>query len=333
MSRHDTSRHIASIAANKFGTTYSNLSKIEGGYQNFIYEYEHEDRSYILRITSASTRTMDQVESELDFIVHLSKNNVPASMPIASIDDRYLEEITDGKDTYYVTSFEKAPGRHMKYPEYLESPDVFRKLGFITGNLHNASRTFPKKNNKRITWEDNYYLKNYQQFISEEETGKLTSIRKQIEVIENIPKQGDSFGLIHGDINIGNFFFDKGNITLFDFDECQKSWYVEDIAIQLYYTLYVFCNDSIDLRIKKADEFMENFMEGYNSVARIDSRMMEFIPQFLILREMIVHVGINKMWDFSSLNAWQEDYYRDSSERIRKRMPIVEYNTQWNQIY
>lgn len=36
----------------------------------------------------------------------------------------------------------------------------------------------------------------------------------------------NSYGLIHGDINVGHCMSDQGCLTLFDFDECQCSWYV-----------------------------------------------------------------------------------------------------------
>lgn len=38
------------------------------------------------------------------------------------------------------TLFEKAPGRKMTYPEYLNNVEVFRELGKITGRIHKAKR-------------------------------------------------------------------------------------------------------------------------------------------------------------------------------------------------
>lgn len=88
MNNQDINKDIASKAAKRFGTNFNRLKKIEGGCQNLIYEYINDGKPYILRITNASTRTLEQIQSEIDFIIHLADNKVTASIPVRSVDYR-----------------------------------------------------------------------------------------------------------------------------------------------------------------------------------------------------------------------------------------------------
>lgn len=59
---------------------------------------------------------------------------------------------------------------------------------------------------------------------------------------------------------MGNFLVSDKEINIFDFDECQYSWFVEDIAIQLFYIIYVFVDNSINDRKKQAYSFMKRLL-------------------------------------------------------------------------
>lgn len=323
---------LLSFASLKFGFNVDDLMKNGGGYQNMIYQYELESKSYILRISKASTRSLNKIRSELDFLHHLDSIGVSVSVPVKSKDLKLIEEMSDELDTYYLVAFNKASGAHITYPDYLANPKFYYDLGKVTGKIHKGSKSFPQHMNKRHDWKENYYVKHFLEHIPSEEQKKIDALRAIVVDLEMIPRDDNNFGLIHGDINVGNFFVDNNKITMFDFDECQNSWYIEDIAIQLFYTVYVMCDDSIEERKEKAIEFMQNFLRGYKTEQDVDIEMIKLIPKFLMLREMIVHVGIYRRWDFSKLSGWSEDYFRDSSKRIIDRKPIVTYDSEWHNL-
>jgi len=99
---------------------------------------------------------------------------------------------------------------------------------------------------------------------------------------------------------------------------------LEDIAIQLFYTVYVFGDDCIDLRYKNADEFMTFFLDGYTNESSLDKNIVEKTENFLILREIILHIAIYKKWDLNNLNPWQKDYYLQSKKRLENSKPLVD---------
>lgn len=117
---------------------------------------------------------------------------------------------------------------------------------------------------------------------------------------------------------------DHNKITLFDFDECQYSWYVEDIAIQLFYMVYVVLDDSIQERNNQARRFLQYFLKGYERHTSIDSESLHDIGLFLRLREFIVYIGMYRSFDLSNLDDWTSKYLQESKARLEKGISIVE---------
>lgn len=315
---------ILKAAAYKFGIDANELSFV-GGFQNYIYEFKKKETPCILRITHSTHRTENRIKGELDWIEYLSENGVCVSKPVCSLNGELTERI-DTHDSYFTASaFEKAKGKKLSYPEYLGNEEVFFELGKITGRIHMLSKGYvPKVEGiRRHDWTENYYISNINRFVPREEYSIHKSCEELLKELSKLHKDMNSYGLIHGDINIGNFFADGNRITVFDFDECQYSWFIEDIAIQLYYTVYVILDDTIEERKAMAKRFMNRFMEGYNLENSIDDCWIKIIPLFLRLREIIVHVGIYRSWNFNNLNQWQKDYLEQSRARIEKGILLI----------
>ncbi|MBU5592789.1 phosphotransferase [Clostridium sp. MSJ-4] len=311
-------------AAARFDIDVSTLTLI-GRFQNFVYEYEKQDRSYILRLIHSSHRKEEAVKGELDWILYLANNGVSASKPIYSIRDRLTERIS-AKDSYFIaTSFEKAIGKKIGYPECINNQELFEKCGEITGRMHLLSKQYipSTKEIQRHEWTENYYLQNIKKFIPTSQYEIHESYKVLINKINHLEKDSNSFGIIHGDINVGNFLLSDEGINIFDFDECQYSWFVEDIAIQLFYIIYVFLDDSIEERQEEAYTFMKSFMRGYYRENFIDEYWLRQIPLFLQLREIIVYIGIYRSFELSNLNQWRRNYIMQSKARIEKGTPIV----------
>lgn len=315
---------VAREAADRFDVDIGK-TKFIGGFQNFIYEYEKQGKPYILRLTHGSHRSENLINGELDFITYLSDNGVSVSRPVSSRHSLLTEKIGIGNSYFVATSFEKAVGNKIGYPECLGNDELFRKCGQITGKIHSLSKKYKPalKEIERHDWTQNYYLKNLRLFIPEERYEVYESCDRLMEKVGNLKKESDSYGLIHGDINVGNFFVNSSEITVFDFDECQYSWFVEDIAIQLFYIVYVFLDDSIDERQAQASRFMKSFMEGYYQENIIEEYWLKQIPLFLRLREIIVHVGIYRSVDLSNMNQWLQGYFAESRLRIEQGIPII----------
>ncbi|HEY5561394.1 MAG TPA: phosphotransferase [Clostridiaceae bacterium] len=314
---------ILDTAAKRFGLKLTDLSYI-GGFQNFVYEYLKEDRWYILRITHSSHRSENNLLGELDFINYIHSNGVSVSRPIISVFGK-LTEIIEIADSYFiVTSFEKAEGKKIHYPECMNNDSLSEMCGEITGQIHALSLNYlPQSIEKtRHDWTENNYLKNITRFIPSTQH----KIFEQYELLQNQInglKKERNYGIIHGDINVGNFLINGEKLTLFDFDECQYSWFIEDIAIQLFYMVYVVLDDSIGERNFQAQRFIQCFLKGYKRHFSIDEDSLKSIPLFLKLRELIVYIGMYRSFNLANLDEWTAIYINESRRRIETGLPIV----------
>lgn len=309
-------------AAKRYGVPHERLSLI-GGFQNFIYEYQVNGQEYILRFTPQSHRTKSAVQAELEWVNYLAHHGISVSQPVTSTSENRLEVIQSKDSNFIVAAFDKAPGRKSGYPECLDDTKLYEQCGKMTGEMHNLARAY-KPTSRRHDWRDNYYLKNLAKYVPDTQDKVHLACQKLMEQIDGLPKDRTSFGLIHGDINVGNFHVSDDGITLFDFDECQYSWYVEDIAIQLYYLVYVYGDDCIDDRMSQAKLFMQHFLKGYTFVCTIDEYWLRQIPLFLRLREIIVYVGMHRSWDLDTLDEWARDFIIQSKARIENGISIVD---------
>ncbi|MCQ6557283.1 phosphotransferase enzyme family protein [Paenibacillus mendelii] len=321
---------LVELAAAQYGVNMKELNYI-GGFQNFVYEYQLQGKSYILRFTPSSHRTVNIVQAELDWILYLARNGMSVSIPICSLNG-VMTEVIEASGMYFtVVSFEKAEGRKISYPECLEDVVLYEKLGRMTGKIHALSKLYQPEDAsvRRQEWTDNYYLQNID-FLPDSQLRIKERYLQLVNEINNLSHKEDDYGLIHGDMGVGNFFInEQGDITLFDFDEAQYSWFVEDIAIQLYYLVYVYGDeDGRALREEQAQRFMKPFMEGYRSENTLDDDWLKQLPLFLQLRELIVYIGAHRNYDgdesFShSDNQWFKDWIAESRNRLENGIPIV----------
>jgi amicoumacin kinase len=120
-------------------------------------------------------------------------------------------------------------------------------MGQFLGKLHHLSKSyqFSSPRHRRFDIE--------RDFTDMEQTGInhlppkdaliLDVYRDLVEQIRSLPKNAESYGLIHIDFHRGNFFItDEGKTTLFDFDDCQSAWFIYGIAMALFYAIPHDCH-------------------------------------------------------------------------------------------
>lgn len=314
----------AAEGAERFGISPKDLTFI-GGFQNFIYSYIRDESKYILRFTPSTLRTSEGLAAEIEWIRYLSDNGLSVSGPVLSVNGKDFEHIEGNAMDFYATSFNYAAGRKIGYPECLDNSILYEQCGRITGRLHELTKLY-KPISTRHTWEFNEYLLRAKDYLPAELKPIIHALDELKANLAGLPVTSDNFGLIHGDINIGNFTVNEsGQITLFDFDECQYSWYVEDIAIQLYYLLYVFGEDSQSERKAQYELFIKHFELGYTEEGRqMPDCWKNQLNLFLKLREIIVVVGMYRSWDLTQPDDWTRDFLQDSRMRITKGISLID---------
>lgn len=301
--------------------------KFINDFENYIYEFEKNGQQYILRLTHSSHRTEDLVNGELDWIHYLHKNGANVCNPIFSHNNKLVERIDSKKSYFLATAFEKAKGGHAeRNNEAVWNCSLFEKWGQTVGRMHALTKDHSPSNNvnKRFDmFEDDLYKNggNYIKVYGNEFVNKLENL---IKWCETLPKGPNTYGLVHTDVHQGNFFVNNGNITVFDFDDCAYSWFVNDIAIVLFYVVWGMPINNRKQKDEFAKDFLKHFLKGYCSENSLDPSLLKTIPNFLKLRQIIVFAVLNKKWDFGNLSDKQKQIVEDMKHNIENDIPYLD---------
>jgi len=308
-------------AAVRYSMDRNSLTKI-GGFENFVYGYTWEDQEYILRLTHSSHREKSMVQSELDFIEYLSLHNAAVSKPVYSLNHELVEKISIDENNYFLaTAFTKAPGKHMQPSDATD--ELFTEWGRSIGKMHRLTKDYVPKSSAttRPLWYEDPIFLNPKAYLPEEHHivgEKLNTLADKLKIL---PKDKDSFGLMHTDIHTGNFYIHEGKITIFDFDDSAYQYFISDIAIALFYCL--LRPDTAENKIAFANHFLHHFLAGYREENQLSDQWLALLPDFLKLRELELYVVIYRSCDMDNPGPWEQNYMNGRKERIEKDVPYL----------
>ncbi len=305
------SNKILATAIQLFAIPQKSLKDL-GGFESFVYEYERDGGSYILKITHTVRRSVDYLMGELDFVNYLQANGVATAEAIPSINNQFIEEIADGQGgAFLVYAFRKLPGGKIDINTWNEK--TFYELGKTTGLMHALAKKYQpaKAAYTRQNWYEDEVLK-FDKHIPANETKIITIAYDILNSVKALPQTAATYGLVHGDLHYGNFFMDKEQLYVFDFDDCEQHYYEADVGISLYYMQY----HPLQKQSKKefADWFLPNYLAGYHCHNTLVKGWEDNIPKFLALREVLLYSLFCQIWDLNNLDEKQTE----TLEKYRK---------------
>jgi amicoumacin kinase len=311
---------ILAEAAGRFAADPGSLEALDG-YESFIYQFTRAGQPLILRIGHSHRRPEPLVRGEMDWINYLVAGGVGAARAYDSAQNRLVELLDDGQGEHFVAvAFERVFGRQVGR-EFL-SEDFYQRYGQVLGRMHALTRHYHPADAgmARPHWDDPIHIL-LPDCLPESETVTRTRFDALMEHLESLPRPEDAYGLIHFDVHTGNMLVEEsGRIRVFDFDDCAYSWFVNDIAIVLFY-FSMWDKDSPVF----ARHFMTHFLRGYREEYRLDPAWLAEIPYFLKLREIDLYSAILRDFGFGPYeNAWIARYMTDRKERINSGVPYID---------
>ena len=179
----------------------------------------------------------------------------------------------------------RVPDNGYRYREGVPIEEYYQNWGRILGQMHRLAKTYQPVSEtiRRPEWDKwEYYAgfpygeqlpvihKKYDQLIAE---------------LHALPKEVDSYGLIHNDFNDGNFTvdYDNGDITVFDFDDSCYFWFMYDLACAWEGGIGRTMFRPLKERRDFMDHYVEQVMEGYSRENIIRDEWLKRMPLFLRL--------------------------------------------------
>jgi amicoumacin kinase len=318
---------ILQEAMRRYGIANDKIKPLDA-FESFIYEFERSTENYILRINHSLRKSEALIQGEVDWINYLTAGGVSAARAIRSETGKLVEAIDDGQGgQFLVTAFVKAQGQRPWEAGW--TPTRYETYGNLLGRMHALAETYESTGlaRKRPEWDDES-MKFVESYLPASEIIAKQKYYTLLEHIYTLPKDSTTYGLIHQDAHQNNFFMDEdGQITLFDFDECAYSWFINDVAIVLFY----ISMDAEELGFPTAaaftQEFMTLFLRGYGQAYALDPKWLKEIPNFLKLRELELYAVVYRDFDVNNIDdVWIANFMQDRKTRIEQDIPFIDFD-------
>lgn len=223
---------------------------------------------FALKLYNPQSRTVADVQWELDLIVHLLKNGAPVVKAISSRDKYVKTYVVDGQERAAVL-FEWAQGEKPKPTE-----DTYALLGKAAGQIHNAADTFVSSLSR-----ENYDAEKLIDDPLRRMKDHLIAAGKWQEVVEmgerlkrTIANPALDWGICHMDLTLDNVYRAGDAVTVFDFDSAGACWR----ALEPHKVL----------RLSKS--YFTAWLEGYRSVRPFSQLDEDAVAAFGIIGDLRV---------------------------------------------
>lgn len=313
---------VLESAAARYGVPNGAL-RLLGGFQSYIYEFEHQGQARILRISHTAHRSIAQVHGEAAWINYLVDRGIPAARVVPAPDGALVQMLPAREGAFIAAAFERAPGTRVSHDAL--GPALYRQMGILMGRMHVLTQDYvpPTLAYRRPTWHDQA-AGFAARCLPDSEQVAIDKFDAELAYLQTLPTERESYGLAHTDVHLGNIHIHDGQLTLFDFDDCQYTWFVDDIAIALFYATLSAKNDQE--RLALAQSFLPPFLEGYYQAHWLAPKWFAQIPHFLKVREIGVYAAIHAHCggNIDALDPFGQQYVKEHKPRIENDVPCME---------
>ena len=268
----------------------------DGG-RNDVYAIRIGKVKYILRISALGDRTEEDYLAETEFVCYLAENGAPVAGVIPSNNGKLVERIEYCGKTAFACLFEYAPGvliseNGYRYRDGAPLAEYFYNTGKALGRIHALSKKY-KPAYRRTDFFIKYNMEYIEKLIPDEYADLKHAMAERLRSFGELPKDGESYGLVHFDFNDGNYHIDmnSGKITVFDFDNSLYCSYMYDLA-DLWLNGEGWCYGENDpgRRRKIMNDYFASVLAGYRSETYLPDDMLDKLPLFIdiVLIENIV---------------------------------------------
>ncbi|WP_424475479.1 phosphotransferase enzyme family protein [Oceanobacillus kimchii] len=268
---------------------------------NELYRCKADKGQFYARITNY--KSFDEQIDEIRYTKFLYENGISVPAVVPSLRHNLLETITLDK-AYLTVMYETAPGVHLQRKEW--NSFILRELGRQIGKLHRVSRQYEQAfpENHINHWYDNEEYA-FLKYIPEKEKKIREKAAQLLNEIKGLPRGVMNYGLLHGDLCLENVLVDKdSNITMIDFQDCEKHFYIFDLAVTIYSAMeYSFTgNENIT---DYGRSIAAAIIIGYQEQHHLSQEMIDKLPLFIRLKEMFEYSLMHMYWNQDTLSEEQ----------------------------
>ncbi|MFC5602821.1 phosphotransferase enzyme family protein [Sporosarcina koreensis] len=282
------------------------IAPASDGYHNQVFIITRSTDRIVARLSSRSDRTLEDIETELDWIAALDGAGVRVAKPMSIQGYEQIIELETEESTYWLVFFQHTEGRPVDVSDVNEwNEELFHEWGSQIACMHSADTN-------RIARP--VYL---EVGAAKPMPDWLKSRHEQLfNQMVKWERRPDTFGLVHNDLHQGNFHLNENGLVFFDFDDCTYHFYAQDLAVSLYHALWTgtaFNPDSESFPV----DFLTAFLKGYAKIRRLTLDMYDQLLICLQMREVYLYALFVSEWNEDEMMDWQFDKLQELEMNIK----------------
>jgi Ser/Thr protein kinase RdoA (MazF antagonist) len=235
---------------------------------------------YALRININSTRTVENMKAEVEWVRHLNRTSgVHVPTPIATVKDDYIVSAlhADSGQTLYGVMYSWLEGEELGDEP---TSQQLHEVGRTIATLHQESSEFALSSGNSLPtfndffWGTEDFLFSEKSLLSDPDRALIQQAHDLIMKFTNELYENSKVHIIHADMHGWNLMWHEGQLSIFDFDDCGYGVEAQDLAVTLYY-----------LDTPEQDEALLN---GYKSVRPLPTYSANAMKALLLQRRLLL---------------------------------------------
>ncbi len=256
---------------------------------NFVYVFRKDGERYFLRFAESAERTAAEIAAEMTLLDWLAGQGMAVTTPIASKSGRRVETVETDLGTFHAVVFAELHGAQMEIEALSEAQ--FEQWGATLGSLHAAMRRYQDPTAPaRRTWMDRLTLAllaaPHHEPRVQAECDYLTAW------LAALPVTATNYGLIHGDFELDNLFWQDDARAMLDFDDCSSCWYAADVAFAL--------RDLFEGGVDLSSPSLRAFISGYTQHATLSEEAISHLPTWMRLANLFAYAKLMRAMDLAA---------------------------------
>ena len=235
---------------------------------------------YALRININSTRTVENMKGEIEWVRHLNRTSgIHTPTPIATVKDDYIVSALHAYSgqTLYGLMYSWLEGEELGDEPTMEQ---LHEVGRAIATLHQESTDFALSADAALPtfndffWGTEDFLFSEKSVLSDADRALIQQAHDLIMQFTNDLYENSKVHIIHADMHGWNLMWNQDQLSVFDFDDCGYGVEAQDLAVTLYY-----------LDTPEQDEALLN---GYKSVRPLPTYSANAMKALLLQRRLLL---------------------------------------------
>jgi len=267
---------------------------------NEMFRCQAKQAAFFVRLTNY--KTFQEQTEEVRWTNFLYHRGIGVPKIIASLNDSFIETIRMEEEKLAVV-FQAAPGIHL--PRSKWNSTVFKELGKQIGKMHRVTKDYLK--HETTTYLKNWYENEEYDFLTYIPIEEITIREIAQTVLNNIkqlPQDLSTYGIIHGDLWLENILVDDSKITMIDFQDCEKHYYIKDLAVPIYSAMEFTFSGGENIS-DYGKSITSAILDGYKEENDLSSAVIEQLPLFMKLKELFEYSLMHMYWNSEALSEEQ----------------------------